>query len=541
MANIIVLPEHISNKIAAGEVVERPASVVKELMENSIDAGATKIELEIKDGGQTYIRVADDGCGMSAEDALLSLQRHATSKIKSDKDLFSIKTLGFRGEALPSIAAVSRMKLTTCLHDAPAGTFIRIEAGQIKENRQTGAAAGTVIEVADLFFNTPARRKFLKSKLTEASHITDIITRYCLSYPQIHFVFTHGRQKIYALPSVKTIAERITSIWSTSFFKELIPVKKRTSLINITGFVAKPSYSRASRSGQYIFINKRPIRSNSISHALGEAYQGLLTKGRFPIALLFLEIDSDQVDVNIHPTKREVKLSREKEIHDLITNMVRDTLKTQPLIPSVQFPEKHQASQTKTSYQPTKESDLFQEDITEEIEKPAVKKWLQTDQGKRITEAIGEYLDKHQLTADLQQKYLLDKKTSKRDPQTILVSKPDKTQLPEIIHIFGQLNNSYILCQIEDGLLIIDQHAAHERITYEKLQHDSRNTRSEQQPLLIPVTLELSHQEALYLEGNLPLWQELGFEIEEFGSDTFIIRSLPQCANKPTLVNWSGI
>jgi len=566
MGNIIVLPDNISNKIAAGEVVERPASVIKELIENAIDASAEKIEIDIKDGGQTYIRIADDGCGMSAEDAALSLQRHATSKIKSDEDLFSINTLGFRGEALPSIAAVSRMKLTTRTHNSDTGTFINIEGGQVKENRQTGAAPGTVIEINNIFFNTPARRKFLKSKITETGHITDIITKYCLAYPQIHFSFNHGRQQIYLLPSVKTVAERITAIWQSSFFKELVPIEKKSPLMNIRGFIAKPNMSRTTRASQYIFINKRPIRNNSISHALSQGFQGLLTKGRFPIAFLFLEIEPSQIDVNVHPAKSEVKFSRQTIIHDLIANLTKNTLETASLIPSA-LPPEEESQETGTADKADKSAYL---DLQEN---KSGKEAIDTGRQERIKGAIGKFLDKHSSSNEPWQEYPVHDKTKhtpardqqsgfvtdyKKDPLSSdkrttdhagpeqellpevkstsasspeyiepLLTAQDQTRLPHISHIFGQLNNSYILCQTKEGLLLIDQHAAHERVLYEKLRSNAEKTSSQQQALLIPVTLELTKQEALYLQDNLAFWKEMGFDIEEFGSDTFIIRSVP--------------
>ena len=548
MGNIVILPEHLSNKIAAGEVVERPASVVKELVENAIDANAKKIEIEFKDGGQSYIKVADDGCGMSSQDARLCLQRHATSKIKTDKDLFAIKTLGFRGEALPSIAAVSQMKLTTRTKDSDAGTFINIEGGQIKENSPVGAACGTVIEITNIFFNTPARRKFLKTKLTEAGHITDIVTKLALVQPQIHFSLKHGRQQILLLPCVKTIDERLTAIWEQKFFKKLIPVEGKSSLMNISGFVAKPEMSRATRAGQYIFINKRPIRNLSISHALSLGFQGLLTKGRFPVAFLLLEIDPTTVDVNVHPTKSEVKFSKQTAVHDLVANLVKEALGKSSLIPPVSLSEKTDTTQ---------ESD--------------------TQQQKRVKAAIGQFLDKHQLAGELEQKYLFSRskdikvhKDSKPTEKENLKlkqkfesqgnklrplkseSKPiessDQTDtgylfpnqpeniLPEILHVFGQLDNSYILCQTKEGLLIIDQHAAHERVLYERLTSNAEKISSQQQALLMPITLELTRQEAMYLEDNLELWKNLGFDIEEFGSDTFIIRSIPLVTKETNLV-----
>ena len=563
MGNIVVLPEQISNKIAAGEVVERPASVVKELVENAIDANAKKIEIEFKDGGQSYIKVADDGCGMSSEDARLCLQRHATSKIKTDKDLFAIKTLGFRGEALPSIAAVSQMKLTTRTKDSDAGTFINLEGGQIKENSPVGAASGTVIEITNIFFNTPARRKFLKTKLTEAGHITDIVTKLALVQPQIYFSLKHGRQQILLLPCVKTIDERITAIWEQKFFKKLIPVEGKSSFINISGFVAKPEMSRATRAGQYIFINNRPIRNLSISHALSLGFQGMLTKGRFPVAFLFLKIDPTTVDVNVHPAKTEVKFSKQNAVHDYIANLVKEGLGKSSLIPSVSLSEKIDLLVPETI--PKKQTG------TSNIQEP------DTQQQKRVKAAIGQFLDKHQLAGEIEQKYLFSRskdikvhKGSKPSEKENLKlkqkfesqenkftplkseSKPIKSSdqtdagnlfpnqpeniLPEILHVFGQLDNSYILCQTKEGLLIIDQHAAHERVLYERLTAGSAKISSQQQALLMPITLELTQQEAMYLEDNLTLWKDLGFDIEEFGPDTFIIRSIPLVTKETNLV-----
>lgn len=513
--NVKVLPDDLVNKIAAGEVVERPASVVKELVENSIDAGAENILVEIKTGGVKSIRVLDDGVGMSSDDAKLALSRHATSKIKSVNDLYKIKTLGFRGEALPSIASVSFLELVTKAKGSLAGTLLKVEAGEIKEKKEIGAPQGTSIAIRELFYNTPARRKFLKSKITETKHIIDLVTAYALAYPEISFRLRSDDRELFNLEKRVFLFERIEDLWGKDFLSRLIQIKEETQDPQITGFLGKPEMAKSNRAEIHLYVNKRPVVSRFLNHAIRTGYGELLPQGKFPIALVFLQIDPEKIDVNVHPTKREIKFSQEHQIYNLMHLAAKKSLGTSRAAPTLaprdrlfKAPEKEAMPEVKSKAEtqmiPEKEAQPAQREIEEFSRK---EKGL-TPQQERI---LSEVYSEHSL--------------KKEDITEGGVAKP-----PEITQEkknFWQVFDSYIITQDKDELVIMDQHAAHERILYEEAYANLTRSRATSQQLLFPTVVELSPSEHFVLENNLDLFSKLGFEIKPFGGKSVMINAVP--------------
>ncbi len=477
---IRILSPALANKIAAGEVVERPASVAKELVENSLDAGSRRIIVEVKSGGRELIRVSDDGCGMNEKDALLSLQRHSTSKIAKLEDLESILSLGFRGEALPAISAVSHLELITRPQGQLAGIRIEVKGGEIKEVRKEGCPVGTTIAVRNLFFNTPARRKFLKTITTEIGHISEWVGQLSLSREDVFFQLLHNGEEIFTLPPGAGLRERIAALYGQDLAGGLLPLDFQDKLLRLQGFLTKPGENR-SRPRQLFYVNGRPIRSRLISHALLEGYGRLLPSDRFPVAFIFLEIDPSLVDVNVHPAKREVKFSREREVHDSISLAVRGNLKKGKLIPEIKIGEEREG---------------------------------------RIKERIARYLSKEAPPAELFN-------TPSR-PEPFPGRKEDVAPSIPLI----QFDNNYIICREKEKLLIFDQHAVHERILYERLKKGIAQSRVESQILLFPVSVELPLKETAVFHQNLSAITSLGFDIEDFGKNTFIIRALPSLLSK---------
>lgn len=493
---IKVLPEDIANKIAAGEVVQRPASVVKELVENSLDAKSTKIVVEVTNGGKSLIRVSDNGEGMSKEDAVLAFERFATSKIYTAKDLDAINTFGFRGEALPSIAAVSYIKLITRPKNSISGTLIKIDGGKIKDVSETAAAIGTVVEVQNLFFNTPARRKFLKSNITEAGHINAVVCQNALSHHNVAFRLTHNNQEVINVSATSDFKERILHFVGKELAEDILPIEFKSNLIEVSGFLAKPIHTRPDRSLQSIFVNQRYVVNKTVSHAIYQGYHTLLPKDRYPIVVIFIKIDPSKVDVNVHPTKREIRFHSENQIHDLIVEAIRTTLSQANLIPKIT---------------------VSQQKPIPSYEKPIIKPTPLQQQEMPLP----AYTPPSATTSQ---------------PIVPLIT-PPITPLPvklePELQSIGQVFNSYIIAQSKEGMLIIDQHAAHERILYEKLMNESSDEFTlPAQILLIPITLETDYKETAILVQNLPTFNSLGFEIEEFGQNSFIIRAVPAVLEK---------
>jgi DNA mismatch repair protein MutL len=513
--NIIILSDDLVNKIAAGEVVERPASVVKELVENSLDAGAKNILVEIQSGGVKLMRVLDDGSGMSAEDAQVALSRHATSKIKSVDDLYQIETLGFRGEALPSIASVSFLELVTKTRESLAGTLIKVEGGKIKEKKETGAPQGTSLTVRELFYNTPARRKFLKSKITETKHIIDLVTAYALAYPEISFRLRSDNRELFNLKKREYLFQRIEDLWGKDFLSSLVQIKAETQDPQFTGFVGKPEIAKSNRAEIHLFVNSRPVFSRFLNHSIRTGYGELLPQGKFPVAFVFIQIDPQKIDVNVHPAKREIKFSQERQIYNLVHLSVKKslgTLKTTPTLTQMNEvvgtseKETGQRIRAKDSMKFTgKKDDLPTQREIKEFDR---KEKEFTPQQEKI---LSEIYSEHSLRKDekLKQKEV--------HPSEIFVEKKN----------FWQVFDSYIITQGEDELIIIDQHAAHERILYEEANANLTRSKATSQQLLFPSVVELSPSEYFLLDNNLSLFAKLGFEIKPFGGKSVMIHAVP--------------
>lgn len=466
MSIIKVLPVEVRNKIAAGEVVERPASVVKELIENAIDAGSTEIRIDVLSGGKRMIKVSDNGSGMEREDAILCFERHATSKLTSERDLFDIRTLGFRGEALPSIASVSKVRLVTGLKGSDTGIALELHGGQMKEERES-AFSGTTVEIRDLFFNTPARKKFLKSTTTEALHIVDIVTRESLSHSGIHFVlFTQGRETM-LLPKASGFRERIMQIYGEEFARGLAEVSEEQEGMRLHAFISKSGNFRNGRSHQFIFVNDRPIKDQSLTHAVYGAYEGILPSDKHPVFFLFLELDPGRVDFNVHPTKREVRFEEKERIYRFVNSHVREAVK----------------SERKDFTGPFLEPSGGKE---EKFQTPYPSHFSQAFPGTAISE-------------DIELSY--------------------KPELP-----FIYLGDTFIALSGKGGLTLIDHHAAHERVLYERL---LRGVRLQPLHLLFPQQVKLSHGEYRVVLENKSVLQELGIELDDFGHDTIVVRSVP--------------
>jgi DNA mismatch repair protein MutL len=518
--NIVILPEDLVDKIAAGEVVERPASVVKELVENSIDAFALSISVEIKSGGIKFIKVTDDGEGMSQEDAALALQRHATSKIKSIDDLYNIQSLGFRGEALPSIASVCLMELTTKTKQSLSGTFLKVEGSIIKEKKEKGTTQGTIVLVSELFYNTPARRKFLKTVLTETKHIIELLTNYALAYPEISFKFKTDGRELFDLRKTDSLAERIEELWGKDFVTKLVEIKREETEPSVSGFLGKPEICKSSRAQIHLFVNQRPVISRALNHAIQTGYGENLPQGKFPIAFVFIQIDPERIDVNVHPTKREVKFANENQIYNLLNLAVKKSLSTSLVMPGYEFPEEKSVTmdkQTKSSLiketsppylADKKEKVLTQEDIIKEIyggEKSPPKG------GKSECKAAA----------------LPHKSESASGGKADTPRQEERKESLSSGNILFQAFDQYIVIQKEDELLILDQHASHERILYEVTYKNLTEREALSQKLLFPSVVELSPQEFFIYENFSDILAKIGFEIKSFGGKSVVIEAVP--------------
>lgn len=470
MGKIILLPEEIRNKIAAGEVVERPVSVVKELVENSIDAGAKRIVIEIINGGETLISVLDDGEGMSKEDAILALNRYATSKIKNEQDLYNIKTLGFRGEALASIASVSKMEIRTRTEE-DEGVFIRVEGGIIKEIQPWQGAKGTSIRVYDLFYNVPARRKFLKSKATETNLIVDFVKRIVLAFPEISFSFIQdGKSKFITSGNGKR-EEIVVKLFDIGSLEDLISLENKEGDYVIDGFISKPGKLVSLKPQDYFFVNRRWVRNNLILHVVKEGYKGRLLEGYYPLSILFLSIPYNEVDVNVHPTKREVKFEKEKEVLAFIENSIRIALQNQDKI-------------------------LYE----------SIGFGIKGDRKDKISEVSNSKLESIPLPFSLEE-------SKRRLSENVREYMPIKSDF----RVVGQIFDNYIIIEMKDKILIIDQHAAHERIKYEELKKKVCLGTLQNVEVLFPIIVEISKEEKELLDKKKELLEKFAFSWEDFG------------------------
>lgn len=508
--NVIqVLSEEIANKIAAGEVVERPSSIVKELIENALDAGATQIEVEIKNGGKSLIRVADNGCGMSPEDAELAFRRHGTSKIRSAEDLSEIESFGFRGEALPSIAAVSRLQLRTRQKDADAGTEVVIEGGKTMRVRTCPQAPGTVVEVRDLFFNTPARRKFLRADSTELGHVSDVIANFALSHPQVKVLYKSSDRVLYDLPPVQNPLGRAESILGEAVAPHVIAIDERRGDIHIWGMIGKPFVARASRTGQNFFINRRWVKSIGLSYGLQAGYQGLLMHGQYPVAVIFIDVDPAQVDVNVHPTKQEVRLSREAEIKSLLKRAVARALQD----------EGDHSPDLKPFRAADTDDEKDEPRSADSLKRDPVSLYAAEMDARREA----EYTGAEDIAAEAEAAY-------SEPVQSVSASIEIRNKL-SITKVLGQIHHTFIVAETEEGFMLVDQHAAHERVMYEQVKAEMASGKPARQSLLMDEILELHPRQVELLQEKMEFLGDMGFEIESFGENAFIIRSYPAVLN----------
>lgn len=506
---IAILPETLTNKIAAGEVVERPAAVIKELIENSLDAGATDICVEIAAGGRQLIRVTDNGHGMSREDALLSLERHATSKIRSDSDLDGILTLGFRGEALPSIASVSRFRLATREAANREGTEIVVEGGKLRDVRACGMAPGTVISVEQLFFNTPARLKFLKSAETEAAHIGDAVTRMAISRPDVAFTcVSDGRELLRVQRG--DLRRRLAQTLGKEAAAGLHAVEGDQGDITVSGFVSAPAVVRSSGAAMFTYINGRFVRDRVVQHAIMQAYRGVIDRGRYPVVALFIELPPGEVDVNVHPTKHEVRFRRQSAVHDALQAALEEVLARSPWLAQRQQPVAADTPATGQAYL-ERIAAAAQASLT-----------LPHHETPFHTSASGALPVRSTVEP-----------VAVREPEERFQAEPASGGQPgyfSSLAVIGQFHGEYILCQSETELVVIDQHAAHERVAYQRLRSQAATGGVESQRLLFPETLELSFGEAAVAQRYKAELARIGFELEPFGGNTVIVAAVPRLA-----------
>jgi DNA mismatch repair protein MutL len=519
MYKIRILPEVLANKIAAGEVVERPSSVVKELVENALDAQADRILIDIENGGRSLIRVSDNGTGMSRDDALLALERFATSKIHEDGDLFNIRTLGFRGEALPSIAAVSKMTLVTRRAASDTGVEVQVHGGKIIHVADAGAPPGTMIDVARLFYNTPARRKFLKAVTTEMGHIADVTAAMALGRPQVHFILNHNGRTVKQWSGTGDGVLRAADVLGREVRGDLIPLSGDAGDLRISGYLGPARLARATSRSIYLFVNGRRVRDRVLQHALFDAYSGRLVKGRFPLAVLFLELPYDQVDVNVHPTKHEIRFADQRRIHDGVRDRVAAALADA---------ERRQWDAGRSG---PPAAGRHRESGGSVAQEPAL--YRAPSKARPTFEMFsGPAHDSVEAGAVEPSPPHAGRPPSDSGPVRSAAAHPPPDQQPlwtprgfGDLSIIGQFLGTYIICQGPGGLVIIDQHAAHERIVYEALK--ARSGRIDSQCLLMPETVELGFEEARILETLIPRLDDLGLELEPFGGTTFVVKSVP--------------
>jgi len=527
MSDIIkLLPDAVANQIAAGEVVQRPASAVKELLENAIDAGADKIQLIIKDAGKVLIQVIDNGCGMSATDARMCFERHATSKINKAEDLFAIRTMGFRGEAMASIAAIAQVELKTKRYEDELGTKLEIEASHVINQQPCSTSSGTSICVKNLFYNIPARRNFLKSNPVETRHIIDEFQRVSLAHPEIHFTLHHDGQEIYHLPSAQ-LKQRILHLLGNNYNERLVPLDEETSIIQVKGFIGKPAFAKKTRGDQFFFVNNRFIKDGYLNHAVMIAYEQLLPEDCFPLYVLFIEIDPAKIDINVHPTKTEIKYQDEKAIYAIIRSAVKRSLGRYNITPTLDFNQEN-AFEAMISRKPL-----------DEINPPSINfnpSFNPFFEGKATTKEIPYLRNVGEKQQGIPQNWdTLYQIAHKREHEqsefelyrgnSISVD-DDKLENLGSRQVF-QLHQKYMITQIKQGLMLVDQQAAHERILYERFLKQLDQNKGASQQSLFPQTVTLNTTDFALATELLPYFQALGFQIREFGKNTLVIEGVP--------------
>lgn len=518
MPDIIqLLPENIANQIAAGEVIQRPASAVKELLENAVDAGATEIQLIISEAGKSLIQVIDNGNGMSDTDARMCFERHATSKISNIEDLFRIKTMGFRGEALASIAAVAQIELKTKRIEDELGTFIEIENSDVIKQEYCAAPIGTSISMKNLFFNIPARRNFLKSNAAELRYIIDEFTRVALAFPNIFFSFYSNGQQVFHLEP-GSLKQRITQILGSSINSKLVAVKEQTDYLNIYGFVGKPETARKTRGDQYFFVNNRFIKSAYLNHAVMNAFDQMIAKDSFPAYVLFIDLDPAQIDINVHPTKQEIKFEDEKIVYAFVQAAVKHALAQFSIAPSLDFSLNAYIQQLDAVSNPFTSSK--KEKVTSST---LYNSFTQKHQAHKIDPSFPKQELKHW-------KDFFTPSENKEEPK--FKSIYEEHAITKSINVistnsFLQLHNTYIIATTQTGFVLVHQQLAHERILYEQYSQSAHSNKAVTQKSLFPVTFNCSAADSSLLIELLPEFTALGYEIEEFGNNSFVIQGTP--------------
>lgn len=544
MLDIIhLLPDSIANQIAAGEVVQRPASVVKELLENSIDARANTIQLIVKDAGRTLIQVIDDGMGMSATDARMSFERHATSKIKTADDIFAIRTMGFRGEALASIAAVAQVELRTRRLVDEVGTMIRIEGSEFKNQESVSCTKGTNFQVKNLFFNVPARRNFLKSNPVEMKHVLDEFQRVALAHPNINFTLYHNDVEVYNLPAGK-LSRRIVDIFGKTYREQLATCEEETPFVNVEGYVGKPESAKKGRGEQFFFVNKRFIKHNYLHHAVLSAFEATIPEGSSPFYVLFLEIDPSHIDINIHPTKTEIKFDDERAVYAIIRSAVRRAIGVYNLTPTIDFESDINFGNITSTSRFTDNPSPINSGIND-FEKPrqsassslppveddSFRDTSNTENWRKLFEGLDSFKPNNQTNLDFHTSGV-QRDFQQEEPITLGSKANDITdesrRLAEIKDISAiQIQNRFIVAQAKSGLMLIDQRAAYERILYEKYYNNVKNKNSFTQQLLFPKTLDLHPSDFQLVMEIQDEIKALGFSFEEFGQNTIKITGVP--------------
>ena len=546
MGRIRVLSDAVANKIAAGEVVERPASVVKELLENSLDAGATDVRIEVENGGRSLIRIVDNGCGMLRDDAMLAFERHATSKLRDPSDLLAISTLGFRGEALPSIASVSRLTLETRAREESTGSTVEFAGGRMLRCDESALASGTILTVRDLFFNMPARRKFLRSESTELAHIASLVTHYSLAHPDKSFELRHGTNDLLRVTPVETLRDRVYQVFGARTLEDLIDLGycERTlaqanddeegavgRVFALRGFVSRPQVQKLNRNSIYLFVNGRLIRDKLLLHALSAAYHNLMPPACYPFALLFLDLDCEEVDVNVHPSKTEVRFRHGTVVHDFVRDTIREKLIEHRPAPSVPLP---------TSPQPA--AMLPYSEFTQSIENGRFSVASAATASADVEDLplihLRQETAPHTPPAPSNSAPVLNPAPTSlrlRIPDThggfpehlIAADEPAGMHSLEDLRPLGQLHNSFIIAAARDGLWIIDQHVAHERILFEQVLEARTRGGVEQQRLLMPIVLEITAAQQLQYARIADEMNASGFETEPFGQRTIAVKAAP--------------
>ncbi|MFP4215627.1 MAG: DNA mismatch repair endonuclease MutL [Phycisphaerae bacterium] len=549
MPEIHVLSTHLVNKIAAGEVIERPASVVKELVENALDSGATRVEIAIEDGGKKLIQVSDDGCGMDRENLSLAFTPHATSKIRSDEDLFEIATMGFRGEALASIASISHAKIRSRAEGEDAGWEIEASGETVGDPKPTAASRGTTVTIRDLFFNTPARRKFMRTASTEIGHITEQLARVALPRPQVAFRLTHNGRVVHHLPAAESTRQRIADLFGSELAEGLLAVKPRNGEVSVRGYAGPPSLARSSSKWQYFFLNGRYVRDRLLAHALREAYRGRLDSSRSPVVMVFIEIDPGEVDVNVHPTKIEVRFRNSQLVHGSVLGALRDTLNASPASagPEAKFTAEDLSDDQTDSPDDARKQSLREAmaEFFKKAPKPQPRLGFNAPGGRDHTApyppAGGSVRNDrpaprppeaplHNRSATPEPADAAHPPTSPEMPGDVPHPQPAGDELARPARSMRpllQVHNSYIVAQTADGVVIVDQHALHERICYNDFSRRLANGGLNTQRLLIPETVRVTGQEEALLGEHAELLRRLGIEVESFGPNTAAIQAFP--------------